>query len=48
VIIPFFGLMLKDLYFIQRACLEPLSNGHLNLAASFGVNGVFKVCGSKW
>ncbi|KAI6192485.1 Ras-GEF domain-containing family member 1B-A [Aphelenchoides fujianensis] len=32
VIIPFFGLLLKDLYYINRACLEPLPNGHLNLA----------------
>jgi hypothetical protein len=42
VIIPFFGLMLKDLYFIQRACLEPVSsnsqNGHVNYAVSFYSN----------
>ncbi|KAI6212145.1 Ras-GEF domain-containing family member 1B-A [Aphelenchoides besseyi] len=32
VIIPFFGLLLKDLYYINCACLEPLSNGQLNIA----------------
>lgn len=40
VIIPFFGLLLKDLYYINRACLEPLPNSHLNLSMfmQFGDN----------
>ncbi|CAD5220794.1 unnamed protein product [Bursaphelenchus okinawaensis] len=32
VIIPFFGLMLKDLYIIHRASLDPLPNGQLKIA----------------
>uniref|UniRef100_A0A1I7RIR6 Ras-GEF domain-containing protein n=2 Tax=Bursaphelenchus xylophilus TaxID=6326 RepID=A0A1I7RIR6_BURXY len=32
VIIPFFGLLLKDLYMIHRSSLEPLPNGQLKIA----------------
>lgn len=34
VIIPFFGLLMKDLYLLFRRCVIPLPNGHLNYAVS--------------
>uniref|UniRef100_A0A7E4ZZ79 Ras-GEF domain-containing protein n=1 Tax=Panagrellus redivivus TaxID=6233 RepID=A0A7E4ZZ79_PANRE len=32
VIIPFFGLLMKDLYLLHHRCVMPLPNGHLNYA----------------
>uniref|UniRef100_A0A914Y5Z4 Ras-GEF domain-containing protein n=1 Tax=Panagrolaimus superbus TaxID=310955 RepID=A0A914Y5Z4_9BILA len=32
VIIPFFGLLIKDLFLLYRRCVMPLPNGHLNYA----------------
>ena len=34
VIIPFFGLLIKDLFLLYRRCVMPLPNGHLNYAVS--------------
>jgi len=31
VIIPFFSLLLKDLYFLNEGCANKLSNGHINM-----------------
>ena len=31
VVIPFFSLLLKDLYFVNEGCASKLSNGHINM-----------------
>ena len=31
VVIPFFSLLLKDLYFVNEGCASKLANGHINL-----------------
>jgi hypothetical protein len=31
VIIPFFSLLLKDLYFLNEGCANKLANGHINM-----------------
>ena len=31
VVIPFFSLLLKDLYFVNEGCANKLENGHINL-----------------
>ena len=34
VVIPFFSLLVKDLYFLNEGCAGKLANGHINFEVS--------------
>ena len=37
VVVPFFSLLIKDLYFVNEGCASRLSNGHINFAKALQV-----------
>ena len=37
VVVPFFSLLVKDLYFVNEGCATRLPNGHINFAKALQV-----------
>lgn len=36
IVIPFFSLLIKDIYFLNEGCATRLPNGHINFEVSGG------------
>lgn len=47
IVIPFFSLLIKDIYFLNEGCANRLPNGHVNFEVSRACVLLMYRCGQK-
>lgn len=49
IVIPFFSLLVKDLYFLNEGCSNKTDNGHINFQVNIGSHHNKEInCNNPW